>query len=80
MRIHALLLLSVTTALLSGVAFFWSVPSGHIGVWLLGLFLLSSLLTLIFALIILVTAARRSIEQTISESIDRHDNGHAEQE
>lgn len=72
MRIHALLLLSAITALLCGLTFFWLAPTGQVGLWLMGLLLLSSLLTVISALLIVVTAARNSIESRMSKSVDRY--------
>jgi len=72
MRIQALLLMSAITALLSGLAFYWLAPTGNVGVWLIGLLLLSSLLTVISAMLLLVKAARRSIEYSMNDSVSRH--------
>ena len=70
MRIQALLLLCCVMAVLCGIALFWSAPSGRIGLWLQGLFLMSAFLTLVFSLVLLVSAARRSIDSSITAHFD----------
>jgi hypothetical protein len=67
MRLQALLLVCGVTALLSGVAFFGASLGGGIDVWLKWLFIVSTLLALIFLLLMLVNYARRSIESSVKD-------------
>ena len=74
MRTHALLLMCGVTALISGVAYFGIFPNSRLSPWLLGLFVCSSLLSLLFLLVLVVSAALRSID-AFAEQPDEQKSG-----
>ncbi len=78
MRIYALIALCFMVALMSGLALFWSITSKTQELWLDGIFILASLLTLEFLLSLIKRAASDSLLSSISKD-DNEDQHRAKQ-